>query len=526
MFKPQALGADAVRHFQFVDECVAYYANTRPNDVALDFAGHTTSWAQFEAHIQQTVSVLVGEGVKSGARVAFMGRNSDYTLVLLMAVARLGATFLPINWRLSASETQFILKDAEVYLTVATEEWLSLVTPAAGAGEWTGRIMVVANRCRDLALPPALAAGALKAQAEFASRGPAATCVAVQLYTSGTTGLPKGAMLSHTYFTDGARMFLAHPEMALRLDPGERALVTVPMFHVGGLNFCFVLITQGRGLVILDDYDPAEVLSLIDSGCVALMTGVPTMLQALLNQATATAIDFSGLRYFVYGAAPMPPSLVERAMREIGCGFASMYGLTEASGVTYLAPSDHDPSGPPQMLSVGRPLPGVELQVQGLDGRPAPLGAIGEIAIRSPQLLLGYWKQPEATKASFRNGWFLTGDAARLDEAGFVYLQDRIKDMIKSGGENIYPAEVEKVLHRHAAIREVAVVGLADDFWGESPAAFVVLQEGASLTLEELRQFASDHLARFKLPRHLRLVAELPRTASGKVLKRALREMT
>src|ERR1700722_413474 len=508
--------------FMFLDDCVALYARIQAAETALEFKGRKISWDRLDRLVDQVAHMLVNEGVLPGDFVAFLGRNSDFTLVLMFAVARIRATFLPVNWRLSPPEVAFILSDSGARFVITSREFLPLLTEGANV-EVSTRKIVVENRCDEFD-----GADLWEHRTEPGRRQPqsdvdAERLVAVLLYTSGTTGAPKGAMLSHAYFTRGARMFLDHPEMVLRLDPGEQALVCLPMFHVGGLNFCFVLLSQGRGLVILDDYDPSTMLDLIDTGRIALSTGVPTMLQVLLDHPKASETDFSGLRYFVYGAAPMPAPLIERAMKRIGCGFASMYGLTESSGVTYLAPSDHSAQGNELMLSVGKPFSGVELRIIDPEGRSLPVGETGEIVIRSPQLLLGYWNQPEATSQCFVEGWFRTGDGASVDAAGYVHLKDRIKDMIASGGENIYPAEVEKILCRHPSIREIVVVGIPDERWGETPKAFALLNDGATLTLEDLRAFAAPYLARYKLPRQLEVVSTLPRTPSGKVLKRQLR---
>ena len=508
---------------RFIDDCIADLARSEPNAPALDFCGAITTWTQLDAMVDAMAHRLRAEGVQPQDRIAFLARNSDYEIAVLFAVSRLRATFLPINWRLSAPEISWILDDAAARVVITSDEFLPLLEGEGRTIDPRRRVIVSENRGAELRAP----GGELVSKPEAGFLQLAAdpdVTPAVQIYTSGTTGRPKGTMLSHSYFILGAEMVLRHPEAALRLDPGEQALLTMPLFHIGGLNYAFILMSQGRGLVVLPDYDVTAVLELIDKGQVALVTGVPTMLQALLDHPSAPKTDFSGLRYFMYGAAPMPPALVARAMKAIGCGFASTYGLTESSSVTYLAPGDHGASGGDRLQSVGRPLPGVEIRIVAPDGAPTLAGEVGEITVRSPQIMLGYWNQPEATQAAFSEGWLRTGDAGALDADGYLHLKDRIKDMIVSGGENIYPAEIERVLFEHPAIHDVAVVGAPDDYWGETVKAFVVPKEGAALDLEELRAFAGARLARFKLPKQLELLAELPRTASGKVLKRALRD--
>jgi long-chain acyl-CoA synthetase len=508
---------------RFIDDCIADMAKSDPEATALDFGGEITTWTQLDAMVDAMAHRLRREGVQSADRIAFLARNSDYEIVVLFAASRLRATFLPINWRLSAPEINWILDDAAARVVIASDEFLPLLEREGRTVDRRRRVVVTENRGAHLRPPDGEPVSRPEADPLQLAADPDVT-PAVQIYTSGTTGRPKGAMLSHSYFIQGAEMVLRHPEAALCLAPGEQALLTMPLFHIGGLNYAFILMSQGRGLVVLPDYDVTVVLGLIDKGRVALVTGVPTMLQALLDHPSASETDFSGLRYFMYGAAPMPPALVARAMKAIGCGFASTYGLTESSSVTYLAPGDHGENGDDRMQSVGQPLPGVEIRIVGPSGSPARAGEVGEITVRSPQIMLGYWNQPEATQAAFSDGWLRTGDAGALDADGYLHLKDRIKDMIVSGGENIYPAEIERVLFEHPAIHDVAVVGTPDDYWGETAKAFVVPKEGATLTLEELRAFAGARLARFKLPKQLELLPELPRTASGKVLKRALRD--
>jgi long-chain acyl-CoA synthetase len=272
------------------------------------------------------------------------------------------------------------------------------------------------------------------------------------------------------------------------------------------------------------DFDPHAILHLLGHHRIPALPMVPAMLQAVLATPGAAEADFTSVRHVVYGAAPMPPTLLERAIDVMGCGFVQTYGMTESTIVTVLDAGDHQLPPVPQMLSVGRPLQEVDLKIVDSEGATVASGEVGEIVVRTPVLMKGYWNQPDATAEVLQDGWFRTGDAACLDEGGYVYLKDRVKDTIISGGENIYPAEVENALYEHAAVKEVAVVGVPDERWGEVPKAFVVLEDGAELDEDALTAHVAQRIARYKLPKHFAAVSALPRTASGKVLRRELRD--
>jgi acyl-CoA synthetase (AMP-forming)/AMP-acid ligase II len=346
-----------------------------------------------------------------------------------------------------------------------------------------------------------------------------------QMYTSGTTGLPKGAVLTHRSVTANmAQIGLAH-----RGAPSERSLVVLPLFHAAIVPTTFSPLSWGGALYILEQFDPAEVVRALSEEQISFATLVPAMIQAcLLGVPDVAERRYEQLRTIYYGASPISESTLARAMQVFPCGFIQSYGMTEATqAVTFLQPADHRRavSGQPQvLLSAGRPAVGTEVRIVDPAGRPLPTGALGEIVVRGPQLMKGYWNRPEETAAMLRDGWLHTGDAGMLDNAGYLYVQDRIKDMIVSGGENVFPSVVENVLYQHPAVAEAAVIGVPDERWGETVKAIVVLRAGTAATTEELIDFCRGRLAGFERPRSVDFVEALPRTPTGKVLKRVLRE--
>jgi fatty-acyl-CoA synthase len=310
---------------------------------------------------------------------------------------------------------------------------------------------------------------------------------------------------------------------------GERYLVVAPMYHAAAAVSSFWVVGQGGSLYILEDFVPAEVVRVLSEERIVAGTLVPAMIQACLVGVPDVATRrYESLRTIIYGASPIAVETLRSAIEVFGCGFAQGFGMTETTAAaTFLMESDHQRAlreKPELLLSCGRALPGTELMIADADDREVPRGEIGEILVRGPQLMRGYWNLPDASKEALRGGWMHTGDAATMDAEGYVYIQDRVKDMIVSGGENVYPREVEDVLFRHPAVADAAVIGVPDPQWGEVVKAIVVQKPGARATAEELIEHARKSLASYKRPRSVDFVAELPRNPSGKVLKKDLRE--
>ena len=332
--------------------------------------------------------------------------------------------------------------------------------------------------------------------------------------------MPKGAELTNANF---AYMFALWTKAWL-MAPGVPNLVCLPMFHIGGAGWGIAGLYAGTTNFVVREFVPAQVLDLIERERLQVMLLVPAMILFLVQAPQIRETDLSSLRLIVYGAAPIPADLLKQAMSIFKCGFQQVYGLTETTGaITLLPPEDHDPADARKLLSCGYAQAGVELRIVGDDRKDLSSGQVGEIAVRSPQVMRGYWKLPDATKRAIDGDWFLTGDAGYLDDKGYLFIYDRVKDMIVSGGENIYPAEIESALFGHPAVADVAVIGVPDERWGEAVKAVVVKKPGADLTAGELITWARDRIAGYKLPKSVDFIEALPRNPTGKILKRELR---
>ena len=487
---------------------------------AVQCEGKSLTFAGFYERAKAVAGALAGSGVRAQDRVAVIDRNSIENLEVVFGASLLNAVVVNVNWRLAPPEILQILADAEAGLVIVGPEFFAAVEaiePDLGA-----KVKIIAlgahPRWEDyegwLAGSDPVDPGTVAAPDD----------VAFQLYTSGTTGLPKGVMLT----TSNLMTAWANIEDAWEFDPGRSVnLALMPMFHIAGLGWSTAGLFFGCRTVVLKDVDPAEVLAVISNERITHAFMVPAVIQFLLMTPGVEKADFGSLRKLVYGASPISAAVLEKAIEVMGCDFVQVYGLTETTGaITQLDPQDHDPSGRPELLrSCGRPYPWVEMRAVDENGRDVPTGQVGELWTRSGQNMAGYWNNPDATKAVLdSDGWLRTGDAGYLDEDGFVYLHDRVKDMIVTGGENVYPAEVENALMRHPGVADVAVFGVPDSKWGEAvKAAIVPADSGNPPLAEELIAFAHEYLAGYKCPKSIDYATALPRNPSGKLLKRELR---
>jgi acyl-CoA synthetase (AMP-forming)/AMP-acid ligase II len=350
---------------------------------------------------------------------------------------------------------------------------------------------------------------------------------ALQLYTSGTTGRPKGAVMTHGSILSSRNDAGADVEMRKWQEPveGDVTLLAMPCFHISGTGTGIGTMVAGTNSIVLPEYDPTQALDLIENYNISKIFLVPAAIQILLNHPRVHEVDFSRLQYVTYGASPIPLELMRQAMDVLGCGFVQMYGMTETSGtIVALDPEDHVPEGSPRMRSVGTPLPGVEVKIIDEKGEMVPTGTVGEIATRSSKNMSRYWNNDAATADTIdAEGWLRTGDAGYLDEDGYLYIHDRVKDMIISGGENVYPAEVENAIYAHPKVADVAVIGVPHEKWGEAVKACVVVKDGAELTEADVIAHSREHIAGYKCPKSVDFIPALPRNPSGKILRRELR---
>ncbi len=485
-------------------------AQRTPERAALAFEGDRWTYAQVQQEIERCASRLQALGVGRGDRVAFLGLNQPMFFFSMFASVRLGAIFVPLNFRLTGSELAFMLNDCTAKVLIVDAQ----LRPVIGAVRDELKTVSALLAAEE---PEAWVGGELPATVHVAA---GADDVAMIMYTSGTTGRPKGAMLTHGNFWWN-NVNALH---TLDIVQDDVTLVGAPVFHIGGLNVTTLVTLQKGGLVVLQRaFDPGKALADIVAHRVTTMFGVPAMFQFMAQHPAFETTDLSTVRVLVVGGAPCPEPVL-RAFLQRGVKMQQGYGLTEtAPMVSFLAPE----FALAKVGSSGKTPLFTEVKlVDGNGHEVAEPGAKGEVLVRGPNVTSGYWKLPEATRAAIDGeGWFRTGDVAYLDDEGFIYICDRVKDMIISGGENIYPAEIESGLMRHPAIAEVAVIGEPDEKWGERVVAVVVLKPAHSLTIEELRGFAGDFLARYKLPSRLEIVGTLPRNATGKLLKYQLRQM-
>lgn len=494
-------------------------ARVTPNRRALTFEGVTWSYSQMLERIDATASVLQAGGVRHGDRVGYLGLNHPAFFEVMFATSRLGAIFVPLNFRLTGPELEFIINDAGVH---------TLVVDGAHRGVIEG--ISDALPChRYLASEPVEGdASGLFESLDEARKGvellgtpePVSPDeVALIMYTSGTTGRPKGAMLTHSNVWWNNTMALLFTDIL----ESDVSLVVAPLFHIGGLNVTTLQVWMKGGENVLHrTFDPGRFLSDVGRYSVTLAFAVPAMLIFVSQHPDFDDADLTTIRSIVCGGAPVPEAVIKLYIGR-GIQINQGYGLTETSPLVSFLTPEHALS---KLGSAGKAPMFVGVRLVGPTGEvvTAPL-VRGEICVRGPNVMKGYWNRPDATSEAIdAEGWFHTGDGGYLDEEGFLYVADRIKDMVITGGENVYPAEVESAIYEHPAIAEVAVIGLPDDRWGEAVVAIAALKPGAQLTLEELREFAGQSLARYKLPSRLEIVEVLPRNPAGKVLKFELRD--
>lgn len=492
-------------------------AERDPDGAAIWCEDRRTSFRELDERSNRIAAALHAEGLNPGDRVAFLGKNSECFLELLYGCAKARTVLISINYRLTASEVRFILSDSGSRLLVTDAETVAIGSEAA-RGTRADRIRVIGGdgeadyaHWRD-------AQSADEVGAEVSPKDPV-----LQIYTSGTTGFPKGAVIPHRSFWGLLEIAHTAPHQPLRWAAGEAILCPMPNFHVGGSLFPFWVTMQGATIILMPNFTPDAVLDALDVHSAAAFVAVPEMLKMILANPRTAEIDHSRLRYIYYGAAPMSQALLAQCMDTFGCNFTQTYGMTEHSIIGLLGPDDHGVDKAARMLSVGRRTPGMETEILDPDGKRVPAGVVGEICIRSSAMMLGYWRSDGSVDPSVdADGWFHTGDAGCFDQDGYLFLKDRIKDMLISGGENVYPAEVERILAEHPAVVEAAVVGVKSSEWGEVPKAYVVRR--ADVDAAALQAFARERLARYKVPKEIEFIETLPRNASGKVLRRDLRE--
>jgi acyl-CoA synthetase (AMP-forming)/AMP-acid ligase II len=495
-----------------------------PDKPALIVEDRSLGFGDLESLTNRIANALLREGVAAGDRVALLGRESLDSLALLLGIAKANGVCVGLNWRLAADELAYIIADSGARLFFVDRESWPLASRILAQIESPPKVVVIgdgatapdqlsfARFCEDVTdSDPCLQHDPEDAVA--------------QIYTSGTTGHPKGVQVPNRSFFAIAREMHRIGDRWIGWTEEDVSLVCIPTFHIGGLWWLIRSLALGNTTVVLRSFDPGGVLDAIARYRVSRTCMVPAMLQVTLGEPGCESTDFSSLRTVVHGGSPISAALLRRCQQVFRCDFAQIYGLTETGNMAVcMRPEDHRSPDEQKLRAAGRPLPGVKVRILDPDGDEAPVGVVGEIAIHSPARMLGYWKLPEPTARTLIDGWVITGDAGYKDEEGFVYICDRIKDMIIVAGENVYPAEIENVLRGHRDVADVAVIGVPDEFWGEAVKAVVVRRAGASPSAAEIIRHTRGRLAEFKIPKTVDFVEQLPRNASGKLLKKQLRE--
>jgi acyl-CoA synthetase (AMP-forming)/AMP-acid ligase II len=507
---------------RLVHDLVLPWADDRPDDVAISFDGRDHTWARWCERVRRVAGALQAAGIRRGDRVALVDKNHPATVEVTLGAAMVGAAHAVVNWRLAADELAYVLADAGPRIVFVGAELLPAFEVVRHRLGTVDRVVVVGAEqgqgSQDEYEAWLAAAAPVDPDPEVQPDDPA-----LVLYTSGTTGFPKGAMLSH-------RGLVAHTRAVGQQFPmadGDRNLVAMPLFHVGGS--CYTLIGLAAGVpttMLREVAGPALVKAVLDGATHAFL--VPAVLAALVQAGPAALGPMAGLKVIGYGASPCPLPVLRATMAAWPeTDFLQVYGMTELSGVVLtLSPQAHrDAARPDRLSSAGRPIAGVELRVvDPATGEDADPAAGGELWFRTEQRMAGYLGNPEATaQALTPDGWLRTGDVGRVDDGGFVSIVDRVKDMIITGGENVYGPEVERVLNEHPDVAESAVVGVPDEAWGEAVMAFVQPAPGATVDADELVAWSRERLAHYKCPRSVETVEALPRNATGKVLKTQLR---
>jgi acyl-CoA synthetase (AMP-forming)/AMP-acid ligase II len=496
-------------------------ARLRGGATALVFEGRETSFTDLDRRASQAANGLIAAGCKAQSRIGYLGKNSDRYFELIFGSFKANAVVVGVNWRLAGPEVEYVVNDANCELLFVGSDFYALIEKCLPQLKTVRQVIAM-----DGGHPKWESFDDWCAKQKDADpHVPVAPDdTAIQLYTSGTTGHPKGVELTNANYLSVFHCLTDIAGSGLDWKADDVVLVCMPVFHVAGVNIGILSVGQGCKSIILKDIDPGKILELIAKYRIDHAFLVPAVILFLTQHPAAQSTDLSSLKTISYGASPIAEDLLVKAQKLFRCQFNQVFGLTETAGAgTWLSPEDHA-SARGKLRSCGKPLHGMQLRIVDGQGRDVAQGEVGEIVIKGGPIMKGYWNKPEATAKAIIDGWFYSGDAGFFDAEGFVYIHDRVKDMIVSGGENIYPAEVENAIFGHPAVADVAIIGVPDDKWGEAVKAIVVLKPGASATPVEIIGYARERIAGYKLPKSVDFIAALPRNPTGKVLRRELRE--
>jgi long-chain acyl-CoA synthetase len=497
-------------------------AGLYPNKTAIIQGNVRIPFAQFDERVNRLANAILGLGAKKGDRIAILHQNCYQYIELYFALAKIGMPIVPLNYRFNPKEILYVLMDSGAKMIFFGKEYLSTIDKVKE--EITSLEHYV---CIDDLLPgvkgyediislaPAIEPAAMLDEEDLAILG----------YTGGTTGKPKGVMTTHRNIITSCY----NTALERLLTPDDTHLIIHPIFHAGGANSMFAFSFVGATNVILNTSNIDTILKTIQEHKISHLLLVPTMMLSVIEHPNLGSYDLSSLKTIYYGTAPISIEPLKKAMKLFKCNFSQTYGMTETFvPISILKPEDHklseNPEDDKRMSSVGREVMGVKVRIVDNSGRELERGEIGEIVVQGKNVMKGYWNQPELTKEVFKDGWLYTGDMGKLDELRYLYIVDRKKDMIISGGENIYAKEVEDALSAHPAVAKAVVIGVPDDKWGEAVKGLVIKKKGSEVSEEELINFCKSRLASYKKPKSIEFMVDFPKSTAGKVLKRELRQ--
>jgi len=499
---------------RFIFDAPDRYAEARAEQAAIIFDDRVITYSELQLRANCVAGSLSALGLQARSRVAILTSNNGHFFEIWLGSALGRFVLAPINVRLAPPEVAYIVNDSLANVLIVDAPFQGLVESITSELKHVREIISLGDHANWPSYSAWRDTHSRNRQQQPAN--PEETMM--QMYTSGTTGFPKGVELNHSSMLACVRSMMGQDAW----QPGEVTLVTAPLFHTAGCAWASCALQSGGTIVLLNEMTPAAILTAIEKHAVTQALLVPAVIQMVLQSEQCSKTDFSSLKRILYGGSPIPVPVLRQAVKTFRCDFEQGYGLTETVGpVAMLRPEDHlDDS---KMQSCGKAVPGMEIRVVNGEGQDCVTGDVGEIIVSGAQLMNGYWQRPDETKEAICDGWLCTGDAGYFDSDGYLYIYDRLKEMIVSGAENVYPAEVERVLSEFPGIAEVAVIGVPDPKWGEAVKAVIVQAPGTTLVEQDIIDYAGGHIARFKCPKSVDFVDSLPRNPAGKIMKKVLR---
>jgi len=492
--------------------------HSQPDHIAITFEGQDISYNELMEHSWQVANGLLELGIERQDRVAHLAKNSPEFFEIFIGASATAYATAGVNWRLAGPEILQILNATENSTLFVGKDFYPIIETIESDLTFIKNIIAIDGGHDRWIDYTSWRDQQSKQRPEVTLEGDDDI---LQLYTSGTTGLPKGVQLTNQGYVNAFNAFVDND--ILDVDSNSRFVNVLPLFHVGGINLTIIPLLCGAHIHLLAEFDATIVLDCLSNDKISHALFVPAMIQMMLQEPKVRERDYSSLQRLYYGASPISESVLVEAGEVFGSDFMQLYGATENYGlVSMLAPEDHAAERN-KLRACGKPALGSEVKVIDSNGDTVANGEVGEILIKSNWIMKSYWRNPTATDETIVDGWYHTGDAAYMDDEGFLFIQDRIKDMIITGGENVYPAEVENAVQSHEDVLDVAVIGIPDEQWGEAIKACVVLHPGAELSEEEIITYARTQIAGFKAPKSIDFIPELPRNPSGKILRRELR---